>query len=164
MPAPTKVTVVRISFALINISHKPEAINSFRFVPLRYDTLSFSPPPPKKSEFVESERKFNSDRFRHFIYVKLRTAVGVCKNLPITCKSAYKSQKNTKFFCPLLDISVSGSPVAVPGVRLAVGAAALHTDRGHSLPSLPLPPAAVGSLPHHPRRKTGGCGDPRPRQ
>ena len=41
MPAPTKVTVVRISFALINISHKPEAINSFRFVPLGYDTLAF---------------------------------------------------------------------------------------------------------------------------
>ena len=38
-------------------------------------------------------------------------------------------------------------PVAVPGVRLADGAAALHTDRCHSLPSLPLPPAALGSLP-----------------
>ena len=38
-------------------------------------------------------------------------------------------------------------PVAVPGVRLAVGAAALHTDRGHSLGSLHLPPAALPSLP-----------------
>ncbi len=28
------------------------------------------------------------------------------------------------------------APVAVPGVRLADGAAALHTDRGHSLGSL----------------------------
>ena len=39
------------------------------------------------------------------------------------------------------------SPVAVPCVRLADGAAALHTDRGHSLPSLFLPLAALGSLP-----------------
>ena len=42
---------------------------------------------------------------------------------------------------------MSGSPVAVPGVRLAVGAAALHTDRGHSLSSLHLSPAALPSLP-----------------
>ena len=38
-------------------------------------------------------------------------------------------------------------PVAVPGVRLADGAAALHTDRGHSLRSLLPPPAALPSLP-----------------
>jgi len=38
-------------------------------------------------------------------------------------------------------------PVAVPGVRLAVGAAALHTDRCHSLRSLYPPPAALPSLP-----------------
>ena len=38
-------------------------------------------------------------------------------------------------------------PVAVPGVRLADGAAALHTDRCHSFPSLHLPQAALGSLP-----------------
>ena len=38
-------------------------------------------------------------------------------------------------------------PVAVPGVRLADGAAALHTDRGHSLGSLHPPQAAVASLP-----------------
>ena len=38
-------------------------------------------------------------------------------------------------------------PVAVPGVRLADGAAALHTDRSHSLSSLFPPPAAVASLP-----------------
>ena len=84
MPAPTKVTVVRISFALINISHKPEAINSFRFVPLGYDTLAF----PPKSEIVESERKFESDRFRYFICVNLRIAVEVCKNLPFTRENA----------------------------------------------------------------------------
>jgi len=38
-------------------------------------------------------------------------------------------------------------PVAVPGVRLADCAAALHTDRCHSLSSLHPPPAAVASLP-----------------
>ena len=38
-------------------------------------------------------------------------------------------------------------PVAVPGVRLADGAAALHTDRCHSLRSLLLPLAALPSLP-----------------
>ena len=40
-----------------------------------------------------------------------------------------------------------GLPVAVPGVLLAVCAAALHTDRGHSLRSLLPPPAALPSLP-----------------
>jgi len=39
------------------------------------------------------------------------------------------------------------SPVAVPGVRLADGAAAFHTDRCHSLRSLYPPPAVLGSLP-----------------
>ena len=39
------------------------------------------------------------------------------------------------------------SPVAVPGVRLADDAAALHTDRCHSLRSLDPPPAALPSLP-----------------
>ena len=38
-------------------------------------------------------------------------------------------------------------PVAVLGVRLADSAAALHTDRGHSLASFLPPLAAVGSLP-----------------
>ena len=38
-------------------------------------------------------------------------------------------------------------PVAVPGALLADGAAASLTDRGHSLTSLHLPPAALGSLP-----------------
>jgi len=85
MPAPTKVTVVRISFALINISHKPEAINSFRFVPLGYDTLAF---PPPKSEFVEKEREIKNPLFRHFIYVKLRIVGEMCQNLPFTCKNA----------------------------------------------------------------------------
>ena len=67
------------------------------------------------SEFVKSERKFKSVRLRHFIYVNLRTAVEVCKNLPFTQKNASNQQKNTKFVCPLLDISVSGSPIIQDG-------------------------------------------------
>ena len=39
----------------------------------------------------------------------------MCKNLPFACKSTEKLQKNTKFFCPLLDISVSGSPIIQNG-------------------------------------------------
>jgi len=39
------------------------------------------------SEFVESERKLKSERFRQFLYVKLRIAGEVCKNLPFTCKN-----------------------------------------------------------------------------
>ena len=85
MPAPTKVTVARISFALIKyVLRKPEATNSFRFVHLGYDTLAHAP----KSEFVESERKFKSDWFRQFIHVNLGIAVAVCQNLPFTCKYA----------------------------------------------------------------------------
>ena len=85
MPAPTKVTVARISFALIKyISHKPEATNSFRFVHLGYYTLAH----PPKSEFVESERKLKSNRFRHFIHVNLGIVVKVYQNLPFTCKNA----------------------------------------------------------------------------
>jgi len=49
--------------------------------------------------------------------------------------------------------------VAVPGERLAGGAASLHTDRGHSLPSLHLPPAAVGSLPTSFARSVGKATD-----
>ena len=42
-------------------------------------------------------------------------------------------------------------PVVVPGVRLGDRAPALHTDHGHSLRSLYLPPAALPSfpLPYH---------------
>ena len=67
------------------------------------------------SEFVEKERKIKSDRFRHFIYVKLRIADEVCKNLAFTYKNAYNLQKNTKFFCPTLDTEVSGSPIIQDG-------------------------------------------------
>ena len=59
----------------------------------------------------------------------------------------FRQNKNKRKFCPILDTQVSGSPVVVPCVRLADGAAALHTDHCHSLPSLPLPPAALPSLP-----------------
>ena len=39
----------------------------------------------------------------------------MCKNLPFTQKNASNQQKNTKFVCPLLDISVSGSPIIQDG-------------------------------------------------
>ena len=48
---------------------------------------------------------------------------------------------------PLWCIAATGVPVAVPGVRLADGVAAVHTDRGHSLASFLPPPAALPSLP-----------------
>ena len=38
-------------------------------------------------------------------------------------------------------------PFAVPDIFLAGGAASSAIDRGHSLASFLLPPAAVGSLP-----------------
>ena len=98
MPAPTKVTVVRISFALINISHKPEAINSFRFVPLGYDTLEF----PPKSKFVEKENKMKSLLFRHFIYVNLGIAVEVCQNLLLAAKTHKNHRKTQNSFVPYL--------------------------------------------------------------
>ena len=85
MPVLTKVTVVRISFVLINyISHKPEAVYSFRFVHLGCYTLAH----PPKSECVEKVRKIKSPLFRHFIYVNLGILVEVCKNLPFTPKYA----------------------------------------------------------------------------
>ena len=39
----------------------------------------------------------------------------MCKNLPFICKNAQKPQKNAKFVCPLLDISMSGSPIIQNG-------------------------------------------------
>lgn len=39
----------------------------------------------------------------------------MCQNLLFTCKNVQKPQKNTKFFCPLLDIGVSGSPIIQDG-------------------------------------------------
>ena len=41
-----------------------------------------------RSEFVENARKIKRPLFRHFIYVKLRTAVEVYQNLPFTPKYA----------------------------------------------------------------------------
>ena len=43
------------------------------------------------------------------------------------------------------------APVAVPGSFLAGEAAASSADRGHSLTSFGLPPAALGSLPREDR-------------
>ena len=43
---------------------------------------------PSKSEFVEKAEKIKRLFFRHFIYVNLRTAVEVCKNLHFTQKNA----------------------------------------------------------------------------
>ncbi len=60
MPVLTKVTVVRISFVLINyISHKPKAVYSIRFVHLGCYTLAH----PPKSEFVEKERRIKISFF-----------------------------------------------------------------------------------------------------
>ena len=41
-----------------------------------------------RSEFVENARSLKIRSFRHFIYVKLRTAVEVCQNLTFTPKYA----------------------------------------------------------------------------
>ena len=43
---------------------------------------------PPKSEFVEGAEKMKSLLLRHFIYVKLRTAVDRCKNLPFAYRNA----------------------------------------------------------------------------
>ena len=67
------------------------------------------------SEFVEKVRKIKNLLFRHFIYVKLRIAVEVCQNLPLPAKAHKNCAKNTNFFCPLLDISVSGTPIIQDG-------------------------------------------------
>ena len=37
------------------------------------------------------------------------------KTCLLPAKNAQKPQKNTKFFCPLLEISVSGSPIIQDG-------------------------------------------------
>ena len=51
---------------------------------------------PPKSEFVEKERKIKNPLFRHFIYVNLRTAVEVCKNLLFTYKKRIKTAEKHK--------------------------------------------------------------------
>ena len=70
---------------------------------------------PPKSEFVENARSLKIRYFRHFIYVNLGILVELYKNRPFTCKTHKNRIKNTKFFCPLLDISVSGSPIIQNG-------------------------------------------------
>jgi len=71
--------------------------------------------PPRNQNLSKRQEIIKSLLFRQFIYVKLRTAVRRCKNLSFTCKNAQKPQKNTKFLCPLLDISMSGSPIIQGG-------------------------------------------------
>ena len=70
---------------------------------------------------------------------------------PFWCSSS-QSKRSTKLshirvWTIYHDVNGCALPVAVPCVRLADGAAALHTDRGHSLRSLALPLAALPSLP-----------------
>jgi len=78
----------------------------------------------------------------------------------------YKIEQISKKYgekpCPILDTLVSGSPVAVPDKIFGLTLFLDFIDRCHSLPSLPLPPAAVGSLPHYPGRETGRRRDPCP--
>ena len=59
-------------------------IPNFRFG--RSDGMTLAHPP--KSEFVENARSLKIRHFRQFIYVKLRIAGEVCKNLPFICKYA----------------------------------------------------------------------------
>ena len=80
---------------------------------MQYESETLAHPP--KPEFVENARSLKIRYFRQFIYIKLRTAVEVCQNLLFTCKNAQKPQKNTKFFCPLLDIRISGPAIIQDG-------------------------------------------------
>ena len=41
-----------------------------------------------RSEIVKKNREIKKQYFRQFIYVKLRTAVEVCQNLPFSRKNA----------------------------------------------------------------------------
>ncbi len=59
----------------------------------------------------------------------------MCKNLPFTCKNAENLQKNTKFLCPLLDISMSGSPILQNGKLVGAVTHVLVNDptRGYGI-------------------------------
>ena len=77
-------------------------------------------------------------RFAHSIYgLAIRYDINPPMPAGISCASAHIDRRRR----------ISKSPVAVPGVLLAGKAAASLTDRGHSLSSLYLPPAALASLP-----------------
>ena len=69
---------------------------------------------PPKSEFVENARSLKIRLFRHFIYVNLGILVELCKNL-LFVYFWKKRNFSANFFCPLLDISVSGSPIIQDG-------------------------------------------------
>ena len=62
--------------------------------------------------------------------------------------------------CPRIIKLYVFRPVAVPGIFVAGYAASSSADRGHSLPSLHLPPAALGSLPTESTNSTmPACGN-----
>ena len=93
-------------------------------------------------------------RLKQWVYQlrqRLRNYFRSCKNGTANTQSRRATNCATPGNMELNKVAAGGgllrSPVAVPCVRLADGAAALHTDRCHSLPSLHLPLAALGSLP-----------------
>ena len=59
----------------------------------------------------------------------------MCQNLPFICKNALKPQKNAKFVCPILDISVSGSPIIQDGKLVGAVTHVLVNDptRGYGI-------------------------------
>ena len=67
------------------------------------------------SEFVEKDRKIKKRYFRHFIYVNLGILVEPYKNHRFTHFMDKNENFSANFFCPLLDISVSGSPIIQDG-------------------------------------------------
>ena len=80
-----------------------------------------------------------------------------------TCRLPAKTHKNRRktpnSFVPYLTSACPAlllrCPIKSSGLRFFLD----FIDRGHSLPSLPLPPAAVGSLPHHPGRQAHRRGN-----
>ena len=67
------------------------------------------------SEFVENARSLKIRYFRHFIYVNLGILVEPYENLLFCLFQVYIRNFSAIFFCPLLDISVSGSPIIQDG-------------------------------------------------
>ena len=73
-------------------------MHSALFISRQRNILAFLP----ESEFVENAGSLKRRYFRQFIYVKLRTAVGRCKNLPFTCKTDKNRRKMQFSFVPYL--------------------------------------------------------------
>ena len=59
----------------------------------------------------------------------------VIKTCLLPAKTHKNRAKNKKFFCPLLDISVSGSPVVVPKISCSLFAHEILTTATRSPPS-----------------------------